>query len=293
MRVKTKKENRIKKPTAEVVTLAIAFVIVFIWCLSFVYVLFYAVSNSLKTVPEYWECTYDLPAIPIFKNYIDAFSKIELNNTPMIGMIWNTIWMAFLGAFVNVLASTLVAYSVSKFKYPGRNFVYALAIFVQVVPILGAGSAGYKLHVTLGMINNPSLIWIGWLSGFDFAFLVLYGYFMSISETYSEAAEIDGAGEIRIMLSVVIPQAVPSILSLMLLQLIGMWNNYNISLLYMRKYPTLAFGLYEFQREAAFGSTGDTVYLAAAVMSMIPVFAVFAAFQKTIMNNVSVGGIKG
>ena len=294
MRVKTKKENRIKKPLAEKITLAVFFVIIFAWCLTFVYVVFWAFANSLKTSNDYLNNCFNFPSSPLFSNYLNVFTEIELNGTPMMGMVFNTLWMAFLGAFVNILSSTLVAYSVSKFKYPGRGFVYALAIFVQVVPILGAGSAGYKLHVTLGLINNPALIWIGWLSGFDFAFLVLYGYFMSISETYSEAAEIDGAGNLRIMISVVIPQAIPAILSLMLLQLIGMWNNYNISLMYMKKYPTLAYGIYEYERETAFGTNGGYPYfLAACILSMIPIFAVFAAFQKTIMNNVSVGGIKG
>ena len=287
------KNRRVKKSVSEVVCLTIFFCIILLWCLSYIYTFFWTIINSLKTVPEFYENTYNFPAKPIWQNYPDAFTKITLKGTPIYEMAWNTIWMAFLGSFVNIAASTLVAYSISKFRFPGRNFVYALAIFVQVVPIIGSGSASYKLHANWGLLNNPYLIWMGWANGFDFAFLVLYGYFNSVSDFYSEAAEIDGASNIRILFQVNLPQAMPAILSLTLLQLVGMWNNYNISMIYMKAYPSLAYGLYEFQQQGNFAGTGDPVYLAAVLMSMLPVLTVYACFQKTIMTNVSVGGIKG
>ena len=208
-------------------------------------------------------------------------------------MIWNTIWMAFLGAFVNVLASTLVAYSVSKFKYPGRNFVYALAIFVQVVPILGAGSAGYKLHVTLGMINNPSLIWIGWLSGFDFAFLVLYGYFMSISETYSEAAEIEGAGYYSIMFRIVLPLVKTVIMTIFLMQFITCWNNYTSPLVYLKSHPTLAYGV--FYLVFINGEniiSNEPMRMAGSFILFTPILVLFLVFKDVLMQNLSMGGLK-
>lgn len=288
-----KRQRRVKKSISEIVTLSIFTVIIFLWCISFLYMGFWAIINSLKTPFEFYESSYAMPTNPQWRNFIDAFTKITLKNTPIYEMAWNTIWMAFLGSFVNVAASTMVAYAVSKFVFPGRNIVYGIAIFVQVVPIIGAGSAGYKLLVNLNFINNPALMWISWGNGFDFAFLVLYGYFLSVSNFYSEAAEIDGAGEFTIMMKVVLPQAMPAILSLTLMQLIGMWNNYNISLIYMKGYPSLALGLFEFQEQSGFTGTGDPVYLAAVLMSMLPILAVYIAFQDTIMNNMSVGGLKG
>lgn len=287
------KSLRVKKSSSEVITLAILTIIIALWCVTFVYTAYWAFINALKETPEFYENCYSLPIVPQWNNFIRAFTEIEYNNTPMYEMAWNTVWMAFLGSFVNIFSSMLVAYAVSKFRFPGRNFIYGIAIFVQVVPILGAGSATYKLMVNLNIINNPALIWITWASGFDFAFLVLYGYFSSISDFYSEAAEIDGANNTKILFGIVLPQAMPAVLSLSLLQLIGMWNNYTISLIYMKGFPSLALGLYEFQEQAGFAGTGDPVYLAAVLMSMLPVLIVYAAFQKTIMNNVSVGGLKG
>lgn len=294
---KTKKRIKVKKSTSEIVTLSIFFVIILLWCVSFIYMGVWAFLNSLKDYYAFFEDTLGLPKSPLhWENYAKAFVTLRDGNATVITMAWNTIWMAFLGSFVNIMSSMLVAYTVSKFRFPGRNFLYTLAIFVQVVPIIGSGSASYKLHFQWGLLNNPLLIWVGWANGFDFAFLVLYGYFMSVSNSYSEAAEIDGANELTIMFRIVVPQAMPAVLSLTLLQLIGMWNNYNISLMYMTKYPSLAYGIYIFKTSSTYNiseSGGTPVYLALVLMSMIPVLTVYTIFQKSIFNNVSVGGLKG
>jgi ABC-type glycerol-3-phosphate transport system permease component len=291
------KRKKVKKSASEIICLSFFFVVILLWCVSFIYMGIWAFMNSLKNYFQFYDDTLGLPKLPLlWGNYLKAFTSLRDGNATMITMAGNTIWMAFLGSFVNIASSTLVAYAVSKYRFLGRNFVYTLAIFVQVVPIIGAGSASYKLHFEWGMLNNPAIIWIGWASGFDFAFLVLYGYFSSVSNFYSEAAEIDGANELTIMLRVVMPQAMPAVLSLTLLQLIGMWNNYNISLIYMTKYPSLAYGIYIFKNLSQYNiseSGGTPVYLAAVLMSMIPVLIVYAVFQKTIFNNVSVGGLKG
>lgn len=293
----TKKRRKVKKSTSEIVTLSIFFVVILAWCISFIYMGVWAFLNSLKNYYDFFEDTLGLPKSPLqWANYGKAFTNLRDGNATVFTMAWNTIWMAFLGSFVNIMSSMLVAYVVSKFRFPGRNFIYMLAIFVQVVPIIGSGSSSYKLHFEWGLLNNPTLIWIAWANGFDFAFLVLYGYFASVSNFYSEAAEIDGANEFTIMFRIVVPQAMPAVLSLTLLQLIGMWNNYNISLMYMTKYPSLAYGIYIFKQISQYNiseSGGTPVYLALVLMSMIPVLTVYALFQKTIFNNVSVGGLKG
>ena len=103
-------------------------------------------------------------------------------------MLFNSVWITVVKVTVNILASTFLAYAVARFRFPGRNFLYAVVIFSQTIPIIGTGAASYKLFTHLGFINNPFLMWIAWFSAFDFAFIVLYGTFRGISPTYSESA---------------------------------------------------------------------------------------------------------
>ena len=101
--------------------------------------------------------------------------------------------------------------------------------------IIGSGPAAYKMIDAFGMINNPWTIWLSWASGFDFAFIVFYGAFNGISQTYSEAAKLDGAGDFTVFVKIILPQAFPCIVAIMIQQAMGVWNNYSRSMIYLRR----------------------------------------------------------
>lgn len=208
-------------------------------------------------------------------------------------MLFNSLWILVVKVFVNVMSSVLLAYGIAKFRFPGKDFIYAVVIFANTIPIIGSGAAGYKLLRDLNMINNPFTIWISWAGGFDFAFIVFYGTFKGISGNYSEAAKIDGASNLRVMLSIVFPQAFPSIVAIAITQAITVWNTYSISMLYLRDYPTLAYGLYIFDQEKNYVENSGPIFFAAALISCIPVIILYASNQKLLLTNITAGGLKG
>ena len=187
----------------------------------------------------------------------------------------------------------MLAYALARFRFPGKEFLYGLVIFANTIPIIGTGAAGYKLMMQFNMINNPATIWFSWAGGFDFAFIIFYGTFKGISPTYSEAAYIDGASEITVLLKVILPQAIPCIIAIAITQATSAWNDYSTSMIYMRQYPTLAYGLWLFNTESNYITDSKPIYYAAAVISCIPVIILYASNMKLIMTSVTAGGLKG
>lgn len=289
--LKKKKHER----ASESVFLWVFFVIFCIYGLSLFFPVGWAFINSLKTSDAFYENSFAFPqfAAMQWKNYKNAFTDITFNSTNFIGMTFNSLWMTSLCVLVNVACSTLTAYALAKYRFPCRGLIYSIAIIVQVIPIIGTGGARYKFMYNIGMINNPLTIWVSWAGGFDFAFIVLFGYFKSISGFYAEAASIDGASEWTVMTRVMLPQALPAIGSLLIINFISTWNDYTMPLIYMRNYPTLALGIYSFRTSSTFSSNATPTYFAAILLSMLPVLILFCFTQKQIMTNVTAGGLKG
>ena len=255
---------------------------------------FFVINNSLKTTEEYLENPASLTTSWAFQNYVQVFTNFKIRgNINYLAMLFNSMWQTFVYLFVNILASVMVAYPLAKFKFPGRELFYGLLIFTQTIPIIGAGGAYYKLLTEFNMINNPSIFWVSWFMGFDYSCFILYGTFQGISNSYSEAAEIDGATQIQILLRIVLPMLIPAIAALAVTNFTVRWNDFTTSQLYLKDYPNLAYGLYVFETDSSWEANTKGVYFASLVMTALPAIILYAAFQNLIIKNISVGGLKG
>jgi len=287
--IASKKSNLSEKITAYVF-FALFVVIAFIS----IYPLLWAFNNSLKTFEEYSNNSFVLTESWNFINYKNVFTgTFQYDNVTYLGMLVNSLWIVVIHVFVNIASSTMLAYAIAKFRFPGKEFLYVVVIFVNTIPIIGSGPAAFKLLNELRMVENPATIWLSWASGFDFAFIVLYGYFKGVSPAYSESAYIDGAGELRTFFSIVLPQIVPCLVAIMITQAIGVWNDYGTVMVYLRKTPNLAYGLYMFNTESMYITDSKPVFFAAAVISAVPIIILYACTQKLIMSNMAAGGLKG
>ena len=275
------------------------FVLFAVLAILFLSPLLWATLNSFKTMEEYTTNSLAFPANWLFRHYLEVFTEFQA--VPLSGgepfrymeMLFNSLWILIVNVFVNVVSSTLLAYALARFRFPGSKFLYALVIFANTIPIIGAGPAQYKLAMSLNMINNPATIWLMWAGGFDFAFIVLYGYFKGVSRSYSESAKIDGATNFMILVKIILPQVTPCIVAIAITQATGVWNNYSISMIYLRDYPNLAYGMYLFKDSNFLVRDSMPIYFAAAVISCIPIIVVYACTQNLILNNMTTGGLKG
>lgn len=259
-----------------------------------VFPLLWAMNNSLKTFDSYMNNSFAITNEWLFKNYVRVFTgEFHYNNVPYLGLLINSLWIVVIKVFVNVASSTMLAYAVARFRFPGKELLYVIVIFVNTIPIIGSGPAAFKLLNSLKMINNPLTIWLSWAAGFDFAFIVLYGYFKGVSPAYSEAAYIDGAGELRTFFTIILPQVIPCLVAIIITQAIGVWNDYGTVMIYLRETPNLAYGLYMFDKTSGYVEESRPIFFSAAVISAIPIIILYTCSQNLILTNMTAGGLKG
>lgn len=227
--------------------------------------------------------------------YVGLSLDREVNNFASVnfaGFIFNTIAYAGGTAFVATMAPCIMGYCCSKFKYKFSNVIYGFVLFVMVMPIVGNTTASIVLMRRLAIYDT---IWGMWLKGFTFAntyFLIFFAFFTGCSDTYSEAAQLDGASYLRIMWTIYMPLAIKSITTVFLLQFVHLYNDYNTSLVFIPTHPTLAYAVLHFATGQN-GTGGDPPFnLAAAMALAMPMVIFFVAFKKKLMGDVSVGGIK-
>lgn len=286
-------KNFRKKPLNEKLTYILFFVFFSLAAAVFLFCLLWCFVNSFKTTADFFKSPFALPEQWVGKNWQSVFTKFNYRGFYYFDMLFNSLWILVVKVAVNVLSSAFLAYAVARFEFPGKRLIFAVAVFVQTIPVIGSGTAAYKLLLSLNMVNNPYLIWISWATGFDFAFLILYGTFKGISMSYSESAKIDGAGNLTVLFRIVFPQAFPAVVAICVTQAIGVWNDFGTVQIYLREFPNLAYGLYVFAQESNYLENSKAVYLAAICISMVPIMLLFACFQKLIMTNMTAGGLKG
>ena len=230
-----------------------------------------------------------------FDNYIKAFSEFSIKNGvreySYLEMTWHSIWRATAGSGIGWMSTIMVCYILVHYKSKFVGFLYSLGLVISIIPLYGAGPAEYKLFDDLNLIDNP-LRYLTSISLFGGNFFYMYAFWKGISWSYAEAAEIDGANDYQIFFNVMLPMLVPSAIALFVMSFISGWNNYSATLLYMKAYPNLAYGVYVFE-EIGIRSTGKPVYFAGVLISLIPILVLFLAFQNTIMEKVYLGGLKG
>ena len=291
-----------KRTNAGKVLFAVVFVIFALYAISLLFPFYFLAINSLKGSLEYINGLnagrmMSMPKNWLFKNYISAFTALKMPNTlgeyiylPM--MLVNSIWISFTTVFCGLVASVIVAYSLAKYNFKLRGFIYGICIFNMTIPIIGSSGSLFKLCLDMGIYNTPLYIILTSFGGFGFQFLILYGFFRNISWSYAEAVFIDGGGHFTAFLKIMLPQVFPPMLTLGIMSFIGNWNDYMTTLLYMPDYPTLASGIYKISKSMT--RVGNyPQYFAGLVVSIIPVIILFTAFSDVIMKNFTIGGLKG
>ncbi len=270
----------------------LAFIIFALFAFTILYSLVWAFFSSLKSPTEY--TLYKAELLPkewLFSNYIKAFGLLEVSGNSIFVMIFNSLWLAIGQAFISCMVASATAYVVTKYDFIGKKVVYAVIIAMMMIPLYGSFAASYKMYRTLGIYDTPFIL-ITSASGGGMVFMIISSYFKGVSWEYAEAATIDGSSDLRIYFEIMLPLALPAVGSIFLVMFIGSWNDYSVPIYYLPHYPTLASGLYIYEKISTF-NINYPVYFAGILLSCVPTFLLFIIFQEKILSSISTGGLKG
>jgi multiple sugar transport system permease protein len=236
-----------------------------------------ALSRDL--IPHTWE----------WDNYRKVF------DTPGFLTWWkNTLIYAGLGTVLTVISSLPVAYALAKFRFRGRNLALMLVISmmmlppqVVVIPMYLFWAKQLDLSGTLWPMIVPMAF------GDAFSIFLLRQFLTTIPNEYVDAAKVDGCGDLRTLLKVILPMAKPGIAAVALFQFFYAWNDYFGPQIYASENPaawTLSYGLESFKGAH---HTDWNLTMAATVLVMAPVILVFFFAQKAFVEGVTLTGVKG
>lgn len=278
------KKNIMRQPA-----MIIMCVIFALYSFSILFVLFQGVSFSLMTSGDYSDGKLIPTSGLIFKNYAEAFTRVKVEGVNLIVMTINSLWFAGGSTFFSILFSSITAYILAKYKFPGRGFLYGYAIVTMMLPIMGSAPASIKFYKSIGILDTNFMI-VMFASSFGQNFVIQFATFKGVSWEYAEAAFMDGANHFKVFFMVMIPQAISTMVALFVVGFIGKWSDSDTALLYMKTHPTLASGLYIYSHR---NSYHKPIQFAGFMIGMIPVLTIYIAFQKTIMDIQIGGGLKG
>ena len=283
-----------KKNTPQKIAFGAVFALLVLFTITFIFPFVWILMNAFKETAEFGQNMMGWPSTLTIDNFVTAFTQrnATTKNMTILEMLGMTIIIAGIGTHVTVFTSSTAAYVVAKYKFFGRKIIFSVVIFSLIVPIVGSLPSQMQimkevLHLD-GTVIGCIFIYSG---GFGANFLLLYSFFTNLSWTYVEAARIDGANDFVIFFRIIIPMAKGPIIAITIIQLIGLWNDYQTPSLYLPNKPTLAVGLqYLFSKMESYSYP---VLFATIIIAIIPIILLFTLFSKTIMENTSVGGLKG
>lgn len=208
-------------------------------------------------------------------------------------MIWNSVWQCFAGTVLPMMMCAIIGYTCAKYRYKFSGFVYSLVIFMMVLPQVGTQPVTITLLQRIRFFDNPVgfLIW-----NCNFAsmyFMIFFSFYQGLSDSFFEAAEIDGASQMRLLVTIAIPLAKTMFAATFVVHFIDTWTNYGTTMVYMPSYPNIAYGMHYNTVVLADGTMQrETVRITALMLMAMPTIIFFAVFRKQLMGNISIGGIK-
>lgn len=243
----------------------------------------FKLRGEIVHLPVQW-----LPHESYVGNYTEAASRV-----PFARDFLNSIIVTFFGAGIKVVLAVCCAYGLVFCQFPFKRITFVLVLIPLMVPPEMGILPNYTLIAGLGGMNT---YWGIILPGLGSAFgtFLLRQQLLTFPQSITEAAEIDGAGHWTRLWRVVVPISAPSIATVALVSLVTEWNDYLWPLIIIDdpSMMTLPVGLTLLQ-DVDSGSTAWGILMAGAVLVIIPILVVFAAFQRHIVTGLTQGAVKG
>ena len=224
---------------------------------------------------------------------LDNYKEV-LFGEDIITWFKNTVFLAVVTVELSLTIAIPAAYYFSRKRFPGRKMILKCLVLLNSFPAILSMFAIYRILSPMGLVNNRLgliLVYIGTMA--VFSLWNMKGYFDTIPVEIEEAAKMDGANTMQVVVKMIMPLAKPSVVVTALMVLIYVWNEYIYATTFLtgeKKY-TLAAGLNALQATEMQGSW--PVFAAAAITVSIPVLIVFFFSQKYMTSGLTAGGVKG
>lgn len=280
-----------KQKVVKVIVYIALYTFLIIMALLVLFPFYWMINSSLKSMEEYYLTVPTMfPKYGIqLHNYADAFKTGSLGT-----LFLNTVYVGIVSTVLSLIITVLSAFAFARLEFKGKDALFAALLGTMMIPGELFTITNYQTINSLGWGNTYVVLIIPFLVSVFYIYLLRQNFLQIPNELYL-AAKVDGTSDIKYLWKVMIPLALPTLISITILKMMGAWNSYMWPRLVANDaaHKLITNGL----RSLSFVNEGDRVnypaQMAAVALVSLPLFLVFIFLRKYIMKGVSRSGIKG
>lgn len=254
----------------------------------FVFPLYWMLTGSFKTQVSIWKVPPEwFPSRFMTLNYDHIFST-----TPALKWMFNSVFTSLTTVVFVVIFSAMAGYAYAKKKFPGDQFLFMVVIATMMMPTQVTLVPLYMLCRDLGLINSYLGVILPAIA-FPFGVFIVRQFAKSIPDEIIESAKIDGAGEIRMFATIVLPLLLPALGALAIFAFMHTWNDYlwQLIILQSKEKLTLPLGISSITTSESTVNYGYA--MAGASLAAVPMIVFFLMLQRSFIKGITLGSVKG
>lgn len=267
-----------------------SYIFLIFWALIVLFPFYWMLLTSVKSygsynaeyIPKFFTLT------PTFENYLTAFNEV-----PLARYFGNTFIFTFVTTALMMVVIIPASFAFAKLEFKGRNALFALYLSMMMIPNELVIITNFVTITNLGLRNTFTGLILPSVTSVFYIYLLKENFEAIPNELY-KAAKVDGTGDFKYLMKVMVPISQPTIVTIIILKVIECWNSYVWPRLITDNmdYYLVSNGIQQI-RESGFGRENYPAMMAAVVVVSVPLIVLFLIFRGKIMSGVSRGGIKG
>lgn len=286
----TEVEGRTRKPSVVLTAVLVGMLFYFLVPLAWLAI------NATKSNVGLFE-SFGLWFHSDFNLFVNMRDVLTYNGGIYVRWFLNTVLYAVVGAGGAAVLAAMGGYSLAKYDFPGKRLLFAIVLGAIMIPTTALAIPTYLLLSQVRLVDTPWAVIIPALAS-PFGLYLMRVYAASaVPDELLEAGRIDGAGELRIFWSVASRLLAPGFVTVLLFQLVAVWNNYFLPLIVLNNpdYFPLTVGLVQWNSQANAGGGAQAVFplvITGSLMAIIPLIVVFLVLQRYWQSGLATGGVK-
>lgn len=262
-------------------------------CILWLYPVLQVAINSLKTNDAINQAVFDLPTADTFAGIGNYIKGLTFGNYPFLRSAFYSIFITVSSVFLILLCCSMAAWYIARVGSLFSRIFYYLCLFSMIVPFQ---MVMFTLTSTADSLklNTPWTIPVIYLGfGAGLAIFMFVGFIKGLPMQIEEAAAIDGCGALRTFFRVVLPMLKPTLISVGILEVMWVWNDYLLPYLVLDIADYRTIPIHVQYLKGSFGSVDLGATMAVIMLSIVPIILVYLLCQKHIIKGVAAGAIKG
>ncbi|MFX3636194.1 MAG: carbohydrate ABC transporter permease [Candidatus Pristimantibacillus sp.] len=269
----------------KIMTTILMFAVSILFLLPFIWML----TTSFKIEADVF--TYPIQWIPTKWHIIENYREVWVGKFPFYKYYWNSIKVTFITTVLSCVVSAMAAYGFSKINFKASKYLFLIVLATYMIPQQAILVPQFILYRSIGFFDSHmGLIFLGSFS--VLGTFMLRQFFMGVHNEYIESAKIDGAGHARIFWQIAFPLVRPAVATYAILRFIWTWNDYQNPLIFLRTDRLYTIPL-AMQKFTTINGEFYALIMAGAVSAILPLLIIFIIGQKSVIEGIAVGGVKG